>query len=191
MRLILLCLVVQVHEDVHAHPLPAGSPARERGRGSVLKVDAYGKTSCDAGGFPICSVFAPPGVCAARAAGHSSSMMSMIRITKRSCFISSPSSLSFDSSIHARREKSRRILPLTGKCAQKIPRCESPRIGGFLHISRFSPQAVPALVWTVSAHRTTPRTPYPPAAPAPDRAWPRHRAARTAARRAPPPSARG
>lgn len=37
--------------------------------------------------------------------GHSSSMMSMIRITKRSCFISSPSSLSFDSSIHARREK--------------------------------------------------------------------------------------
>lgn len=90
-------------------------------------------------------MFALPGVSAARAAGHSSSMMSMIRITKRSCFTPSPPSLSFDSSIHVRREKSRRILPLTGKCAQNFPRCESPRIGGFLHIGLLSPRAVSAL----------------------------------------------
>ena len=37
-RRVLLRLLVQVHEDVHAQPGAAGSPARESGRGSVLSI---------------------------------------------------------------------------------------------------------------------------------------------------------
>ena len=93
-RRVLLRLLVQVHEDVYAQPGAAGSPARESGRGSVLSTDTYAKTSCCAGGFCICTGHAAGAARTARAAEHSSSMMSMTKITKRS-FFTDPSSFAF------------------------------------------------------------------------------------------------